>query len=246
MNPNLNFAQGIPCQTDGRGIGIIEFSYTFTEILDAAAILNTGTPGWAKSDDTTLKAWSGDFLTWLQTSKNGKEEAVQQNNHGTFYDMLTAGIALYTGRTAMAKDIVTSAKANRIDKQIAADGSQPMEATRTRSFHYFTFNLVAMTRLAQVGKHVGIDLWAYRTPQGGTLFKAVDFILPTATGGLSHWPYQELQFLPYSAMDSVHAAADAGDRLARAAVPHVPAPPGGDLYPVRPAAEQLDDISITG
>jgi hypothetical protein len=246
MNPNLNFAQGIPCQTDGRGIGIIEFAYTFTQVLDAAAVLNTGAPGWTKTDDANLKSWSGDFLTWLQTSKNGKEEAVQQNNHGTFYDMLSSGIALYTGQTAAAKAIINNAKTARIDKQIAADGSQPQEATRTRSYHYFTFNLVAMTRLAQIGKHVGIDLWAYQTPQGGNLFKAVDFLLPTATDGLSHWPYQELNFTQYAALDSVHAAADAGDRQARAALPRVPAPPGGDLYPVRPAAEQLDDISITG
>jgi hypothetical protein len=246
MNPNLNFSQGIPCQTDGRGIGIIEFSYTFTQVLDAAAILDTGAPGWSKADDSNLKTWSGDFLTWLQTSKNGKEEARQQNNHGTFYDMLCAGIAVYTGRTAVAKSIIESSKTARIDKQIAADGSQPLEATRTRTYHYFTFNLVAMTRLAQVARHVGIDLWAYRTPQGGSLVKAVDFLLPAATGGASKWSLPELNFLQYAALDSVHAAADAGDKQARAALRKVPAPPGGDLYPVRPAPEQLDDISITG
>ncbi|MEV4316111.1 alginate lyase family protein [Actinocrispum sp. NPDC049592] len=246
MNPNMNFAQGIPCQTDGRGIGIIEFSYTFTQVLDAAAILNTGAPGWTRNDDATMKAWSKEFLTWLQTSKNGKDEAGQQNNHGTFLDMLMGGIAIYTGQQQVAKDIVEKAKTNRLDKQIAADGSQPMEATRTRSYHYFTFNLVALTRLAQVAKHVGIDLWSYQTPQGGSLVKAVDFILPAATGGQSFWPYQELNFLQYAAKDSVHAAADAGDKAAKAALPKVPAPPGGDLYPVRPAAEQLDDISITG
>ena len=82
MNPNLNFAQGIPCLTDGRGIGIIEFSYTFTQVLDAAAILNTGAPGWSGSDDAGLKSWSGEFLNWLQTSKNGTDEAAQQNKIG--------------------------------------------------------------------------------------------------------------------------------------------------------------------
>lgn len=246
MNPNLNFAQGIPCQTDGRGIGIIEFSYTFTQVLDAAAILNTGAPGWGRADDAGLKTWSAEFLNWLRTSKNGTDEAKQRNNHGTFYDMLSAGIALYTGKRASAKAIVEGAKTSRIDKQIAADGSQPEEATRTRSYHYFTFNLVAMTRLASVGKHVGTDLWAYRTPSGGSLANAVDFLIPTATGGLARWPYPETNFTQYAALDGLHAAADAGDRKARAALPKVPAPPGGDLYPVRPAAEQLDDISVTG
>ena len=246
MNPNLNFAQGIPCKNDGRGIGIIEFSYTFTQVLDAAAILSTGAPGWSKADESAFKGWSGEFLTWLRTSQYGKDEAAAQNNHGTFMDMLTAGTALYTGQTGVAKDILEQAKAGRIDHQIAADGSQPEEVARTRTFHYSTFNLVALTRLAQLGRHAGVDLWGYRNPQGGSIFKAVDFLLPAATGGASQWHYPDLNFTQYAALDSVHAAADAGDRQARAALPKVPAPPGGDLYPVRPAAEQLDDISTTG
>ncbi|MCU1688034.1 MAG: alginate lyase [Amycolatopsis sp.] len=245
MNPNLNFAQGIPCKTDGRGIGIIEFSYTFTQVLDAAAILDTGAPGWNGTDNAGLKAWSGDFLTWLQTSKNGKDEAAQTNNHGTFYEMLSAGIALYTGNKTLARQIVQNAESTRIDTQIDGDGNQPQEAIRTLSYHYFTFNLVAMTRLAAIGKHVGVDLWAYRTPQGGSLFKAVDFLIPAATGGASYWPHPDIAFNQYAALDSLHAAADQGDRAARAALAHTPVPPGGDLYPVRPAAEQLDDISLT-
>ncbi|QRP50811.1 alginate lyase family protein [Amycolatopsis sp. FDAARGOS 1241] len=246
MNPNLNFAQGIPCKNDGRGIGIIEFAYTFTQVLDAAQILSTGAPGWSKSDAKGMQGWSADFLAWLRTSQNGKDEAAETNNHGSFYDMLTAGIALYTGDKALAKQIVLTAEKTRLDHQIAADGSQPEESTRTRSFHYHTFNLVALTRLAQIGRHVGVDLWSYHTPEGGSLFKAVDHLLPAATGGASQWPLPDLNFLQYAALDSVHAAADAGDAQARAALPHIPAPPGGDLYPVRPAAEQLDDISVTG
>ncbi|MFI5614033.1 alginate lyase family protein [Amycolatopsis sp. NPDC051903] len=246
MNPNLNFAQGIPCKNDGRGIGIIEFAYTFTQVLDAAQILSTGAPGWSKTDATAMQGWSADFLTWLRTSQNGKDEAAETNNHGSFYDMLTAGIALYTGDRTLAGQIVLAAEKTRLDHQIAADGSQPEESTRTRSFHYHTFNLVALTRLAQIGRHVGVDLWSYRTPEGGSLFKAVDHLLPAATGGASQWPLPDLNFLQYAALDSVHAAADAGDAQARAALPHIPAPPGGDLYPVRPAAEQLDDISVTG
>lgn len=246
MNPNLNFAQGIPCKNDGRGIGIIEFSYTFTQVLDAAAILGTGAPGWSKGDESGFKGWSSDFLTWLRTSQYGKDEAAAQNNHGTFMDMLTASTALYTGQTAVAKNIVEQAKTVRIDHQIAADGSQPEEVARTRTYHYSTFNLVALTRLAQLGRHVGVDLWGYTNPQGGSIFKAVDFLLPAATGGVANWHYPDLNFTQYAALDSVHAAADAGDRQARAALPSVPRPPSGDLYPVRPAAEQLDDISTTG
>ncbi|MGW4521680.1 alginate lyase family protein [Amycolatopsis sp. NPDC004378] len=243
MNPNLNYAQGIPCKVDGRGIGIIEFSYTLTEVVDATAILATGAPGWTETDQAGMTGWYTQFLDWLRTSKNGTDEAKAQNNHGSFYDMLAAGLALGTGQRDLARTIVQDAGPKRIAPQIDATGYQPQEASRTRSWHYSNFNLVALTRLAQIGKHVGVDLWHYTAPSGATLFTAVDFLIPGATQG--QWSYPELDFRPYAALDVLHAAADAGDKAARTALPLVPVQPGGDLYPVRPAAEQLDDISTS-
>ncbi|MCR6485562.1 alginate lyase family protein [Amycolatopsis sp. OK19-0408] len=243
MNPNMNYAQGIPCKVDGRGIGIIEFSYTLTEVVDATAILATGAPGWTKTDQAGMTGWYTQFLDWLRTSKNGTDEAKAQNNHGSFYDMMAASLALGTGQRDLAKKIAQDAGPNRIAPQINADGYQPQEASRTRSWHYSNFNLVALTRLAQIGKHVGVDLWHYTAPSGASLFKAVDFLIPGATQG--QWSYPELDFRQYAALDVLHAAADAGDKAARKALPLVPVEPGGDLYPVRPAAEQLDDISTS-
>ncbi|MFE4583559.1 alginate lyase, partial [Streptomyces chartreusis] len=47
----------------------------------------------------------------------------------------------------------------------------------------------------------------------------------------------------FAATDVVHAAADAGDKQAQRAVPLLEEPPGGDLWALRPAAEQLDSIA---
>ncbi|QIQ05795.1 alginate lyase family protein [Streptomyces liangshanensis] len=242
MNPNLNHGQFIPCKYDGRAIGIIDFSQQFSSVLDALAILDTGAPGWTKSDRDGMRAWNKSFLGWLVDSPFGKEESAAKNNHGTFMDLQVASLALATGDKALARKIVLDARAKRIDPQIAADGSQPQELARTRSWHYSTFDLVAYTRLAAIGKQVGVDLWAYRGPQGQSLFKAVDYLLPAATGAAA-WPHPELEFYRYAASDVVHAAADAGDSKARAAVPRLQAPPAGDLWALRPAAEQLDSIA---
>ncbi|MFD4861200.1 hypothetical protein [Streptomyces atratus] len=87
-----------------------------------------------------------------------------------------------------------------------------------------------------------MDLWAYEGPQGQSLFKAVDYLLPAATGA-APWPQPELEFYRYAASDIVHAAADAGDAKAEAAVGQLESPPGGDLWALRPAAEQLDSIA---
>ncbi|GAA5034897.1 alginate lyase family protein [Streptomyces siamensis] len=242
MNPNLDHGQFIPCKYDGRAIGIIDFSQSYTSVLDAIAILDTGAPGWSEGDRGAMRAWNTAFRDWLADSAFGKEEGAAQNNHGTFYDMQLAALAYATGDRDLARRIVLDARARRIDPQIAGDGSQPQELARTRSWHYSTFDLVAYTRLAAIGRHVGVNLWSYRGPDGQSLFKAVDYLLPAATG-TEPWGHPELEFHRFAASDVVHAAADAGDRAARAALPRLEAPPGGDLWALRPAAEQLDSIA---
>jgi hypothetical protein len=245
MNPNLNFAQGIPCQVDGRGIGIIDFGYSFTEVLDAVSLLNDGAPGWKSGDSSNMQSWAGQFLTWLRTSSNGTSEAAEKNNHGSFYDMLSAATALFAGQKSLAKSIVQQTETKRIAVQIQADGEQPLELTRTRSWHYFNFNLVALTRLADIGQHVGVNLWKYTAPDGGNLTAAVNYLIPAATQGQSVWTFPEIDFHQFAAVDIMHAAADAGDKLAKAALPKLQIEPGGDLYPIRPAAEQLDNVQTT-
>ncbi|MGW5694877.1 alginate lyase family protein, partial [Streptomyces asiaticus] len=152
MNPNLNHAQFIPCKYDGRSIGIIDFSQAFTSLLDAAALLDTGAPGWSDSDHAGFRTWNKQFLDWLVNSDFGKEEGAAENNHGTFYDMQVAAIAAAVGDRDRARQVLRDARTKRIDTQIAADGTQPQELERTRSFHYSTFNLVAYTRMAAIGK----------------------------------------------------------------------------------------------
>ncbi|WP_435807826.1 alginate lyase family protein [Streptomyces parvulus] len=242
MNPDLDHAQFIPCKYDGRAIGIIDFSQSYTSVLDAVALLETGAPEWTRADRKAMGEWNGDFLGWLRDSDFGQQEAAAANNHGTFYDMLVAGLAYATGDRELARRTVREAAAKRVDAQIAADGSQPLELARTRSWHYSTFDLVAYTRLAAIGENVGADLWAHRGPQGQSLFAAVRYLLPAATGRQA-WPHPELEFQRFAASDVVHAAADAGDGAARRALPLLEVPPGGDLWALRPAAEQLDSIA---
>ncbi|WP_225729151.1 MULTISPECIES: alginate lyase family protein [unclassified Nocardia] len=242
MNPNLNFAQGVPCMFDGQGIGIIDFSQQFTDLMDATAILDAGAPGWNPLDRIGMTLWYRQFLDWLRTSPNGRAEAAADNNHGSFFDMQAAGLALAGGMPQLAADIVAAARNSRIDGQLAADGTQPRELTRTRSWHYSTFNLLALTRLAMIGRHVGVDLWDYRNPNGGSIFGSVDYTIPAATG-TGKWPYDDLEFKPFAANEVIHAAADAGDTAAQAALPGLSEQPRGDMWILRPAPEQLDSIN---
>ncbi|KAF7362293.1 Alginate-lyase domain-containing protein [Mycena venus] len=201
MNPNLNHAQIVPCANTGRSIGIIDFSQQYTSVLDAAAILASGAPGWSASDTSAFRQWNVDFLNWLETSQFGKDESAATNNHGTFAIMQSAGIALFTGNTGLA-----TSKGELYEVAYFV----PQELSRTRSFHYSTFDLVAYTRMAAIGKKVGVDLWGYKGSQGQSINQAVNFVIPAATGA-KQWAYPDLNFTAFSASDVVHASADAGN-----------------------------------
>ncbi|CEJ89604.1 hypothetical protein VHEMI05439 [[Torrubiella] hemipterigena] len=242
MNPNLNHAQIIPCANTGRAIGIIDFSQEYTNVLDAVSILSTSPKsGWTEADDAAFRDWNKRFLTWLTESKFGLEEAKQSNNHGTFANMQVSAIALFLGNETLAKSTVEKAK-TFIKNQISADGFQPQETKRTRSWHYTHFNLGAHLRWALIADKVDVDLFHYKGPKGQSLFKAVNVTVDAAVNGPSDWPFEDLEFKKYTATDNIHGAAQAGLCSAKKALPSLQPPPGGDIFILRPAPQQLDSI----
>jgi hypothetical protein len=178
MNPNLRYAQGIPGITNGRGIGILDVRH-MPRLLDAVRLIDRSRY-WHGSDARAFDAWCRTYLKWLRESATGKDERSQENNHGTLYDMQAASLAVFLGDSAGAKEILGKSARSRIDSQIAPDGSQPLELARTRPVHYSLFNLDAFTELAEMGRHVGSDLWHYRSTRGGSIASALRFIAPYA------------------------------------------------------------------
>ena len=175
MNPHLRFAQLVRGIDAERGSGIIDTRW-FIEVVDAIGLLE-GSASWTTADQRGLKEWFGRYLTWLRTSPNGEHERQARNNHGSWFAAQTAAYALFAGDTALARSIIENVK-ERIGWQITLDGSQPIELERTRSLHYSGFNIEALSRLAETGRHVGVDLWRYQAPNGGSLQKAIDHIAP--------------------------------------------------------------------
>lgn len=189
MNPNLNFGQAIPGVTEGRGIGIID-TVCLLAIPDATTLLEPSA-SWTEQDRQGMKKWFGDYLEWLQTSKNGKDEAKAQNNHGTWYDAQVATFALYVGKPELARQTLETAKTKRIASQIRPDGRQPLELARTKSFGYSTMNLNGMLTLGWLGKRVGVDVLGYEAPEGGSIRKALEYMLQYADPK-KKWPNQQL------------------------------------------------------
>lgn len=239
MNPNLNHAQMIPFANDGRCIGIIDFSQSYSRLLDAAVILAGDAPGWTKADDQGFREWNVAFLEWLTNSKFGIQESNQTNNHGVFAAMQKAAIARFLGEHDQVQAELQRIQGH-IDTCVAADGSQPEELKRTRSWHYSVFNLLAFTRAAAVGAKAGVDIWSYRGPEGQSIMKAIEFIIPAATLE-SPWNYPDLKFGASAAADVIRAAAAAGKLQAQKAVPRLTLP-ADDMWPLRQCPEQLDTV----
>jgi hypothetical protein len=189
MNPHLRYGQAIPGVLEGRGIGIIDTRH-MSALVDVIGMIEQSR-AWTPEDQRGMRAWMAAYLEWLRISEHGRDEQDEANNHGTWYDVQVVAMALFVGDTALARQVLEESKQLRIDSQIAPDGQQPREMARTRSLHYTLENLEGFARLAEMGRHVGVDLWAYQGPGGRGLRTALDFVAPYADPQ-KPWPGQQI------------------------------------------------------
>jgi hypothetical protein len=98
-------------------------------------------------------------------------------------------------------------------------------------------NLQASIRCVGLGRNMQVNLWSYTAPNVANPGEGCRLPHPTrAVPGESAFPYRDLDVFNRSfARDKLYAAAaEANDRKARDALVPVPAPAGGDLWPVEP------------
>ena len=190
MTPHFRFAQAIPGVNDGRGTGLIE-ARGLADAADAAILL-VGSKHWSAADQQALLAWGSAYFEWLTTSKNGLDERAAKNNHGTWYDVQAVKWALVLGRMDKAKELCIAAGPGRIGVQVEPDGKQPLELVRTASFSYSCFNLLALSTLAGLSEHAGVDLWHHKTADGRSIRAALDFLVPYLGKDPKPWTLQQI------------------------------------------------------
>jgi hypothetical protein len=188
MNPNLDYAQAIPGVNNGRGIGIIE-TIALTGIADASELL-AGSKAWTEPDEKSLKRWYGQYLDWMLTSRNGKDEHAAKNNHGTWYHVQAVDFALFTGNKAKAQELAKEST-ELLDNQIEKDGTMPLELERTNGLAYSTYNLQGWFRLSTLAEKTGTDLWNYQNKKGAGIRTAFNWLKPYALRE-KPWTYQQI------------------------------------------------------
>ncbi len=191
MNPNFNFAQGIPGRVNGRPFGIIESS-SLSTIVEALGLLRTS-DALSEEEHRAIRKWYSDFTRWLATSKLGKEEMSKQNNHGIFYDFYLSHFALYTGSVGVSEKLATRFLEQRIAVQMDKKGRFPKELDRTRSWHYSHYLMSGALQLATISECVNVNLWTDTLPKGRSMGTAIAF-LSQYWSGEKKWPYKDIGF----------------------------------------------------
>lgn len=192
MNPNLNYSQVVPGRNNGMGRsqGVID-TYSFLDLIEGIGLLESS-KAFTKKDSKELKAWFSEYLNWLLTSKQSKEEEQRNNNHGTARDIQVIAFAKYVGNQKVMEEYINAFPEKRMFTQIEPDGSQPKELKRTLAFHYSIFNLDHMTDLFFIARSAGMPIDRLVSADGRSFEKALDFITPYLGKQVEDWPYQQI------------------------------------------------------
>ena len=186
MNPNLRFAQAIPGVSTGRGIGIIDTLHLAEVALAVDAIASA--PGVDVDTLEGVRHWFADYLHWMLTDPNGKEEGATKNNHSVAYTLQVAVFARFTrDETALSQARRTFLEV-LLPGQLAPDGSFPRELSRTKPYGYSIFQLDNVALLAEILSTPEKNLWVVNLPDGRSVAQAVAYLFPYLKNR-ADWPF---------------------------------------------------------
>jgi hypothetical protein len=177
MNPNLDQAQVVLGDgKGGRSYGIIDTLH-LAELPVAARFLEKS-PAFAPAVDAGLKKWFVDYDHWMMTSPNGVKEMNAANNHSIAYFVQLASFADFVGDHATMDLCRERFKEVLLPKQMAADGSFPLELKRTKPYGYSIFQADNVAILCVLLSTPQEDFWKFKLPDGITPLKSTEFIYP--------------------------------------------------------------------
>ncbi|KZS92921.1 chondroitin AC/alginate lyase [Sistotremastrum niveocremeum HHB9708] len=184
MNPNVNYGQVVrgPGTQTGSYMGIVDLR-GMVKVSNAVMILRgIKSPDWTAAKDSAMVSWAKSYIKWLQTSDLGVHAQGAKNNHGTFYYSQLAAIQLLSGDQKGAATSLHTYFTGPYMEQIVASGEQPLEAVRTRPFHYRCFNIEAMLTNAKLGDQLGMNYWTFKTKYGATIQTAINYVMSLNPG----------------------------------------------------------------
>ncbi|KDQ49492.1 hypothetical protein JAAARDRAFT_165561 [Jaapia argillacea MUCL 33604] len=179
MNPNLNYAQVHrgPGVQNGSHTGLLDLK-CMVKVVNAVLILRDGkSSDWTTQLDTAFVTWGNKYIPWLETNVLAIAEEDADNNHGTFFYNQLAAVQILVGNLTGAKLTLETYFTKQYLKQINSNGEQPLEAIRTRPYHYRAYNLAAMITNARLAHYLNYPVWNLTTSSGATIQTAANFAM---------------------------------------------------------------------
>lgn len=186
MNPSLLYVQAIKGRVTGRGIGIIDAIH-LVEVAKSIEVLekNEVIP---EATLLEIKNWFNEFVTWLTTHPYGLDEMNWKNNHGTCWVMQVGAFARLTENEEVLELCRNRFMTILLPKQMAKDGSFPLELERTKPYGYSLFNLDAFMTCAEILSDENRNLYKFSTQDGLSMQLGAEFLYPYVKDK-SSWPY---------------------------------------------------------
>lgn len=157
-------------------------------LVDAVGLIGAS-PSWNRDDQQGLEGWAARYLDWLQHSGPGQEAGRARDHLGTWAELQAAALALFTGQEEQASQVLGQRVPARLEEQLDAPGGQPLELGHPDSLSCCLANLVGLFDLADLGRHVGVDLWGWRGTGGRSLQRAFTWLV--AQGLDQAWPHPQ-------------------------------------------------------
>ncbi|KAL0571298.1 hypothetical protein V5O48_010662 [Marasmius crinis-equi] len=181
MNPSLTYAQLLrgPKGQRGRHTGVLDMK-GFVRLSTAIEIFRkSNNTDYTPKIDAAMMAWCSNYTTWLETNPTALKEKAALNNHGTFYRVQLASLKLILNDRAGAKQVIEDYYNGLFHTQIEANGEQPLEAARTRPYHYHAYNIAAVITLNRIAQYIdrsyASSLWNRTNTNSASLKTAFDF-----------------------------------------------------------------------
>lgn len=191
MSPHMQYSQVRMGHNNNQGSnsGLLD-GYSFLCIPDALSILSNS-PSANHKDAEAIRQWFAQYLEWMTTSEQGKEEDHAANNHGTAYHIQVALCASFVGNDTLRQQYIRSFAQKRILPQFELDGRQPKELVRTRAFGYSCYNLKHIFDFADICERQGVHLFDDAQVRE-RIIAAIDYLTPYLGRPVTAWPYQQI------------------------------------------------------
>lgn len=157
-------------------------------LVDAVGLIGAS-PAWSRDDQQGLEAWAGQYLDWLMHSGLGQEVGRAGDHLGTWAELQAAALALFAGQEEEARQVLGQRAPVRLEEQLDEEGRQPRELGHPDSLSCCLANLVGLFDLADLGRHVGVDLWGWQGAGRRSLQRAFTWLV--AQGLEKEWPHPQ-------------------------------------------------------